>query len=127
MVRYGGRQQPVYDCDGSYIPLPRPQDLGLPTTKNAQGGWTGGKWIASQSGTLPACNKGGRLSPIVIKDDSDSDCYEVPAPASRELRVDGRAEPFNFNDIRQDVPWVTSTPHSRRCEVCAADQSTYLR
>ncbi|KAF3042780.1 hypothetical protein E8E11_002963 [Didymella keratinophila] len=109
MARHAGRRQRPRDYDEPYSTLPRPRGgSALPAEPDAGGWWVGGEWIEAST-----CNQRNRLSPIVIEDDDESDCYEDSLPVSRASHAGRGAGTFDFNDSGLDVPWATGSQHGR--------------
>ncbi|KAF2133863.1 hypothetical protein P153DRAFT_100196 [Dothidotthia symphoricarpi CBS 119687] len=80
-------------------------------------------WVDTSATRAGARAPGGRLTPITIEDDSESDVYEVPPPATRlsdehqhAYRRDSAAvsagrpveNQFDFNNSSQPLPWNNS-------------------
>ena len=128
MTRYSGRRQKPHDYDEPYNPFPRPRDgSSMPTTvqHEARGWWVGGEWIEPPRPQRSYTRgQSSRVSPIVIEDDADSDCYEVPPPAPQGVKAHQgmRIDPavgasqghFDFNDNEHALPWASRPDVSRR-------------
>lgn len=140
MTRYGGRRSRYEDYDQPYNPLPRPRGgSAVPTSlkEEARGWWVGGEWIERHPPRRSLQKQQpSRSSPIVVEDDDNSDCYEVPPPAPQtsQSRSARRSTPlseqaqvrFNFNDVEQAVPWSTKPDNGLCYQVRFSLQAGYI-
>jgi hypothetical protein len=136
MSRRGGKCKLPHDYDAPYNPLPRLRGGQVVPTSGEQesrGWWVGGEWIEQPPPRKAfECENGGRISPIIIEDDTDSDCYEVPPPAPQGAKSYGgsrnNSKPavraggpvkahFDFNDGEQPLPWARQADDSTGYQV----------
>ncbi|KAJ8107052.1 hypothetical protein OPT61_g9132 [Boeremia exigua] len=110
---YISRPPPNYD--EPYNPLPRPKGgLAIPsfTQHGVQGWWVGGEWIEQPRPKHSKHKQRSHVSPVVIDDDTDSDCFEVPPPVPQRANTGHPSQrtQFDFNNSEQAVPWAPSHP-----------------
>lgn len=117
MARHASQRQPRRDFDGPYIPLPRPRSSALPTGEQTRGWWVGGEWAEAQPEKHSSCAQRSRISPVLIDDGEDSDCYEVPPPAQRATHSGRSERAFDFNNSGHNVPWASTQLHNQRFKV----------
>lgn len=107
----------------------------------SRGRWVGGEWFdMPQPGTISKGVQTGQQSPIVIEDDTDSDCYEVPPPATQRVNTDrisrnqGRPiapafeplrGPFDFNNSEHPLPWATRVDETLSYKVGTVSSSSF--
>ncbi|KAF2623912.1 hypothetical protein BU25DRAFT_170428 [Macroventuria anomochaeta] len=123
MARYAAIRQRPYDYDEPYKPLPRPRGgSAVPTTtkQEACGWWVGGEWIEQPPPKSYNPEQRSRLSPIIIDNGDDSDCYEVPPPApqtAKASRASRSGRVFDFNNSEQALTWAIRRDDNQKYQV----------